>query len=376
MTSVWTSDHLAMLPVATEYPAIPLVTSAEAAPLMPGTVLWDMWPVQSPDGHVASIADGELWMALSAPERGDPARRHFDAKIRLFSKRGDHVRDLGDALPDFPSFYEREWAGSAVIRDGRVTLYYTAAGVRTAPGGYQQRLVETTGALQADGRILNWTSPAESVASDGRHYRHVDDAEGEPGKIKAFRDPAYFRDPADGGEYLVFTASLASSRSDYNGAVGLARKSPAGQWELLPPLVHADGVNNELERAHVVAHDGRYYLFWSTQGSVFAPSIPGAPTGLYGMVAASLTGPYRPLNSSGLVLANPAAEPLQTYSWYVTADLKVYSFVDHWGLAGRSLSSSPGLAASSFGGTPAPVISLSLDGDRSHIAGTRPFAAI
>ena len=37
------------------------------------------------------------------------------------------------------------------------------------------------------------------------------------GTIKAFRDPAFFRDPADGCDYLLFTASLAASASAWNG---------------------------------------------------------------------------------------------------------------------------------------------------------------
>ncbi|MGB3739863.1 MAG: glycoside hydrolase family 68 protein, partial [Pontixanthobacter sp.] len=235
MTSIWTPDHVSVIPGRADYPSVPLITQEQAKPLIPGVVLWDMWPVQSPDGTIPSIADGDLWMALSAPDRRDPARRHFEAKIRLLHRGPHGVRDLGDVLPDFGSFYEREWAGSAVLKGDRVTLYFTAAGLSAAPGGYQQKLVETTGRLKPDGRIADWSVPVESMASDGRHYMHVDQADGEPGKIKAFRDPAYFCDPADDSEYLIFTASLASSCSDHNGAVGLARKSVVGSWELLPP---------------------------------------------------------------------------------------------------------------------------------------------
>ncbi len=68
-------------------------------------------------------------------------------------------------------------------------------------------------------------------------------------------------------------------------------------------------VNNELERPHVIALDGLYYMFWSTQTHVFAPSARHAPTGLDGMVSSSLAGGWRPLNGSGLVFANPRAAP-------------------------------------------------------------------
>ncbi|MGX7835970.1 glycoside hydrolase family 68 protein, partial [Campylobacter fetus subsp. venerealis] len=81
---------------------------------------------------------------------------------------------------------------------------------------------------------------------------------------------AFFRDPADNQDYILFAASIARSRSAWNGAVGIARRVVDQEWQILPPLVEADGLNNELERPHVIMRDGRYYLFWSTQTKVFA----------------------------------------------------------------------------------------------------------
>ena len=72
-------------------------------------------------------------------------------------------------------------------------------------------------------------------------------------------------------------------------------------------------------------------------------------------------------NPDGLVLANPPEEPVQTYSWHVTRELLVSSFVDHWGLKGRSIANNPELAAESFGGTPAPFIKLVLNGNRASM---------
>jgi levansucrase len=85
------------------------------------------------------------------------------------------------------------------------------------------------------------------------------------------------------------------------------------------------------------------------------------------MVADSVLGPYRPVNGSGLVAGAPDAEPSQSYSWWVCDDLSVVSFVDHWGMNGRILADDPGLNRSQFGGTPAPVFKLSLDGDCAKI---------
>ena len=58
---------------------------------------------------------------------------------------------------------------------------------------------------------------------------------------------------------------------------------------------------------------------------------------------------------------------MQAYSWFATADLYVCSFVDHWGLNGRRPTDSAFIAAETFGGTPAPMVRIALDGDRAHI---------
>ena len=366
MTTAWTADCLRKIDL-TQTPRIPIIESDGPASLDDGRVYWDMWPVQDRDGFVATIRGREFWMALSAPDRGDPGLRHFEAKIRLLERKSGAWLDLGDVLPEFAVDYEREWAGSAVTDGEGVTLYFTAAGTDQRPGGYQQRLVEAHAIFDNDGLPKAWTAPRPSISEFAPEYMLADAHEGEAGKIKAFRDPAYFRDPSDGQEYLIFTASLAGTSSDYNGAVGIARRTDDG-WSLLPPLIHADGVNNELERAHVVFHEGCYYAFWVTQRSTFAPGLSHAPNGLYGMVSNSLMGEYRPLNGSGLVLANPDEEPLQSYSWFVTRELLVSSFVDFRGLRGEPVPSDPEKSNKLFGGVPAPLMKLSIDGDRCELA--------
>lgn len=364
MTTAWTAEHVRAI-ARQAAAAIPPVLAPDPSGLAQGRLYWDMWPLQDATGARASLAGRELWMALTAPDRGDPALRHFEAKIHWIERqpdaRGEGWRDLGPVLPDFSVTYEREWAGSALLDQGIVTLFFTAAGSATRAGGYQQELWAAS-ALAGTGSLpTGWSQPAPLVRGYAPHYMPADAHEGEAGKIKAFRDPAYFRDPADGAEYLAFTASLAGSPSAFNGAFGLARKGSAG-WALLPPCIHAEGVNNELERAHLVFHAGRYYAFWSTQSTTFAPSLEDAPGGLYGMVADTMQGPWRPLNGCGLVLANPADRPLQTYSWFVDASLTVCSFVDL-------------LADGRFGGVPAPLLRLELDGDNAQVRAAMPEKA-
>jgi levansucrase len=324
-TSLWRASAVATIDEAT-CPRIPLIGAEDVCRLVPGLDLWDMWPVQTSGAQVAAIAGGSLFLVLSAPVLPDPDDRHAVARIRLMHRVADRWRDLGPLLPDGLAPGSREWAGSALLSDdgSHVTLYFTAAGERGEGAiSFQQRLFETRARLAiVDGVpwLQGWTVPVESVAADDEMYVRDMAGGGAVGTIKAFRDPAWFRDSADGAEYLLFTASLAQSASAWNGAVGIARRD-RGRWTLLPPIITADGLNNELERPHIVMLEGRYHCFWSTQRKVFAHGGPSGPNGLYGMVAESLMGPWRPLNGSGLVLANPPQAPFQAYSWLVQSDL-------------------------------------------------------
>lgn len=352
---------------------IPLIGEGDVARIASGLDFWDMWPVQRKDGPVARFNGAELWMALSAPALPDPARRHDAARIRLLLSEGGGYRDCGDLLPADHAPGSREWAGSAVVDDRgeRVTLYFTAAGRRgDGAATFEQRLFETSAPLTwSDKRpsFMPWSAPVESVVADGIDYVQTAIDGGTPGHIKAFRDPAYFRDPADGREYLLFAASLKRSGNPWNGAIGQAIRD-GDRWRLAPPLLSADGLNNELERPHVVCRDGAYYLFWSTQRHMFAQGGPSGPNGLYGMRAPSMSGPWQPLNGSGLVAGNPDTEPQQTYSWLVLDTFEVVSFIDYWGLQGRSLQADPGLLRSRFGGAPAPRFRLAVDGLYVHVA--------
>jgi levansucrase len=368
-TSVWEADHVAQIGAATNC-AIPLIV--DPVPILPGYDLWDMWPVQLANGSIAKFDGTTLWMLLSAPIAADPGDRHAVARIRFMAEREGVWLDCGNAMPDDFSPGSREWAGSSVFAPEAsvLTLYFTAAGRRgEVESSFEQRIFEASAKVTFQGgkaTLTDWVTLQECFVSDNDHYVHVNQTEGIPGHIKAFRDPAFFRDPLDGEEYLLFTGSLKRSDHAFNGAVGIARKV-AGEWNLLPPLISADSLNNELERPHIIVKNGLYYLFWSTQRRVFAPDGVDGPNGLYGMVASSLFGPYVPINGTGLVAANPDEEPLQAYSWWVVDTLDVVSFVDHWGLEHRTFESHPELIRAQFGGMPAPRFRLKLSGDRVTI---------
>lgn len=373
-TSAWTASAVAGI-AGQRLPTIPLVTAADIKDALPGFQLWDCWPFETPHGETFVFEGWTPWVIMCAPREVHPDLRHDIARLRLMMERDGVWRDCGHLLPDDLNPGSREWAGSTVYdpASGRVTLFYTATGRRGDTGrSFEQRLFQTSGMLDhVDGqiRVTGWSEPIESVAADGRHYVIVNQTVGQPGFIKGFRDPFHFRDPADGADYLLFTASDAGSAAAFNGVVGLARAGAPdfSNWTLLPALVSANGVNNEMERPVLRVHDGRYYLFWSTQRRTFDPSGPTGPNGLYGMVADHLSGPWRPLNGTGLVAPNPAEEPVQTYSWWVTDRLEVAGFIDNWGLGGRCLTDQPDLVVSTFGGVPAPRFRIALNGDTAQI---------
>jgi levansucrase len=207
--------------------------------------------------------------------------------------------------------------------------------------------------------------------------------------IYTFRDPWFYEDPATGKTWLLFEANTPIPvdsdvcggdpvKQEFNGSVGIA-ESPTGdptEWELRPSsLLDAVCVNQELERPHVVRRDGRYYLFVSSHRHTFAPGLDGVD-GLYGFVADSLRGEYRPLNGSGLVVANPGNAPFQSYSWLAfdhPEDLLVESFFGYFDYDRPSLDDVALLPEIEqfrrFGGTLAPTLRVHLDGDRSRIVG-------
>lgn len=348
----------------------PLITDGDVRRVSDTIDIWDAWPVQWQDGRPAVLEGGvTLWMALGAPHFPDPDERHGHARLHLFAAAEGEWTHLGPVMPDGFSPGSREWSGSAVLdpqaRD--LELYFTAAGYRDErQTSCAQRLFRARATLGRDGgnwRFVDWRDLTEVVEPDPAHYMPTDGPPAGPGAIKAFRDPAYFHDGVTGAHYLFFAGSLAASESAFNGVVGAAvadRLAPQ-DWRLLPPLIIANGLNNELERPHVVRHDGACYLFWSTQAQVFDPAGPAGPTGLYGMVAPSLGGAWEPLNGTGLVFANPPEAPAQAYSWLVLPDLSVISFVDDWGPGGGS-------RPRRLGGTFAPPLRLVLDGKTAGLA--------
>lgn len=367
--TAWTAGHLAKIRSAPDT-VLPLIIDRDVERVSEAVDIWDAWPVQEEDGRPSLLGDGAtLWMALAAPRFPDPDERHSHARIHLFRRDTSGWTHLGPAMPDGFSPGSREWSGSAVLAEDRhgVTLYFTATGQRgEAKPSFTQRIWRAFATLDdvAGGRLTDWRGLSEIIVRDPSWYMASDAGPGSVGTIKAFRDPAYFRDPVTGKRFLTFAASDARSPSDFNGAIGLAvaANGEAVSWTIQPPIVTASGLNNELERPHLVYHGGAYYLFWSTQAHVFNPAGATGPTGLYGMTSSRIEGPWEALNGSGLVFANPIEAPAQGYSWLVLPDLRVISFIDNWGQ--RDLS-----APRRFGATFAPEMHLELRGAKAGLKG-------
>jgi levansucrase len=363
----WTKQHIDQL---SEAPAttVPSVVSTLPRVLAHHDV-WDPWPVQDTDGRPVVIGGEELWMALSAPAVGHPEHRHDQARIRLLAgqaEAGNRWRDLGPVFAEGVPLGSRQWSGSAVRRpDGTISIFYTATGRRgEARPTFRQRVAEARVRILTDrGRIQldQQVDHREILRSDGCIYLPADEIGGAPGRIRAFRDPAWFRDPSGGQEYLLIAASVPGN-GHFMGAVALARAAGDG-WTLLPPLLVADGINHEIELPHIVVYDTRYYLFFTTTRRAFHPR-GCAPTGLYGFMAPDLCGPYQPINRSGLVLQNPASQPDVAYAWHVLPDLRVASFLNYLpGSEPRNATAAE--ARARFGGTLVPTLNITLAGARA-----------
>jgi levansucrase len=370
----------------------PVVYPPESDPLSEDVHIWDTWILRNRDGSIATVDGYRVLFSLTAPADMLPGKRHDVATVRYFyAADGEQWQNGGPVFADDAVFGQRQWAGSALLDDGgTVTVFYTAAGQEGAEElTYEQRIAAASGGRidTDDGFRIDGPWDHEILLEpDGEYYEREDQSRG---MIYTFRDPWFFEDSATGRTYLLFEANTPvpadsdacdgdPALQEFNGSIGVA-ESPTGDpmdWELRAPLVDAVCVNQELERPHVVVRDGTYYLFFSSHDHTFAPGLDGVD-GLYGFVADSLRGDYRPLNDSALVLTNPGNAAYQTYSWMAFPhgdEVLVQSFFNYYDLGGLTLDDvghlPPDEQLRRFGGTLAPTVRLDVDGDRTRVRGT------
>lgn len=361
--------------------------------------IWDTMPLRTLDGTIVSVNGFSVIFTLTAdrnPElfldekgkydiKADWEDRHGRARICFwYSKTGKDWIFGGRVMQEGVSPTTREWAGTPILLNDRgdIDLYYTCISPCATICKVRGRITTKNDKVQ----LLDFDEVKPLFSADGVYYQ---DESQNP--YWNFRDPSPFVDPKDGKLYMVFEGNVAGERGDHKvtkkqcgilpyghkdvgnsryqvGCIGLARAlDPDGeQWEILPPLVTAVGVNDQLERPHFVFKRGRYYLFTISHKYTYADGLTGSD-GVYGFTSRSLTGLYKPMNSSGLVLGNPPSQPFQTYSHYVMPNGLVTSFID-------SVPCNPliKLADGTFmhyriGGTLAPTVKIELKDDKSYV---------
>lgn len=400
-TTNWTREQASKIELNQDN-TLPYTDISELEKFAPGYHVWDSWPLTDRDGNIASIKGWKVLFALSAPDDVLPGKVHDIATIRYFySKNGKDWTLGGTLFPEGASLGSREWAGSAMMDEGKIHAFYTATGQRgEAPLTFEQRLAMATGDIVADSegvRFENWGDHKIILEPDGEHYQTKEQAQQGEGGGYAFRDPMWFKDPKTEKEYILFEGNSGGAvgertfKQEYAGSTNYTDENPVpagavhananigiaevvdgnpSNLKMLAPLLEANYVNEELERPHIVVKDKKYYLFTDSHINKYAEGLQG-PEGLYGFVSDTLTGGYEPLNGSGLVMANPPENPYQAYSWLVLPNLNVVGFAHFGDLGNMSIgdvgNQDPEFQFSHFGGTLAPTVKISINGSTTKI---------
>ncbi len=401
VTTNWTREQASNIELNQDN-TLPYTDISELEKLAPDYHIWDTWPLTDRDGNIASVKGWKVLFALSAPNDVLPGKVHDIATIRYFySKNGKDWTLGGTLFPEGASLGSREWAGSAMMDDGKIHAFYTATGHRGQEHlTFEQRLAMATGDIIADSNGVhfeNWGDHKIILEPDGKYYQTKEQAQQGEGGGYAFRDPMWFKDPKTDKEYILFEGNSGGAvgertfKQEYAGSTEYTSENPVpagavhananigiaevvdgdpSNLKMLPPLLEANYVNEELERPHIVVKDKKYYLFTDSHINKYAEGLQG-PEGLYGFVSDTLIGGYEPLNESGLVLANPPENPYQAYSWLVLPNLNVVGFAHFGDLGDMSIgdvgNQSPEFQFEHFGGTLALTVKLSIKGNTTKI---------
>ncbi|AKG34894.1 glycoside hydrolase family 68 protein [Paenibacillus durus] len=322
--------------------------------------VWDSWPLQNADGTVANYKGYELVFALAgSPKDGN------DTSIYLFyHKAGDNSidswknagrvfknSDKFDSGDPILKYQTQEWSGSATLTpEGKVRLFYTDFSGATWDGGtgYGKQTITTAqvnlSELDAQTLKVDGVEDYKSIFDgDGTTYQNVqqfiDEGAYSSGDNHTLRDPHYVED--NGHKYLVFEANTGTE-TGYQGEDAFNNKEfyggnkkffeadrenllqgpqkplatlangTLGMIELnddytlkkvMKPVIASNLVTDEIERANVFKMNGKWYLFTDSRGSKMTiDGITAKDIYMLGFVSESLTGPYKPLNDTGLVL--------------------------------------------------------------------------
>ncbi len=92
---------------------------------------FETWPLMRPDGELARVDGYFIFFSLAVPDGSvqDPEDRYEQARIRYYySQDGMTWTDGGELFPEGDALGDAQWAGSAVIDDCRLSIFYTAVG--------------------------------------------------------------------------------------------------------------------------------------------------------------------------------------------------------------------------------------------------------
>ena len=363
--------------------------------------VWDSWPVQDVrTGQVANWNGYQLVIAMMGiPNQND---NHI---YLLYNKYGDnelsHWKNAGPIFGYNATALSQEWSGSAVLNsDNSIQLFYTRVDTSDNNTNHQKIASATLYLTDNNGNVSLAQVANDHIVfeGDGYYYQTYDQwkATNKGADNIAMRDAHVIEDD-NGDRYLVFEASTGSenyqgeeqiynwlnyggddafnikslfrilsnddikSRATWaNAAIGILKlnndeKNPK-MAELYSPLISAPMVSDEIERPNVVKLGNKYYLFAATRlnrGSnddawMNANYTVGDNVAMVGYVADRLTGPYKPLNDSGVVLTAsvPANWRTATYSYYAVPvagkddQLLVTSYMTNRnGVAGKGMDS-------------------------------------
>jgi levansucrase len=322
--------------------------------------VWDTWPLQNADGTVANYKGYHIVFGLAGdPERGSDTfiylfyQKVGDTSIDSWKNAGRVFKDSDKNVPEdlILNNQSEEWSGSATMTsDGEVRLFYTNRHSWSPDAGFYGKQTLTTAQINVsqpdmDTLKIDGVKDFKSIydGNDGKIYQSVDTtgfSKGDYNDNHTLRDPHYVEE--NGRKYLVFEANTGSetgyqgekslfNRAYYGGAgnaffqaekkklLGSPDKSYAeiangalGIIELnddytfkkeMKPLLASNTITDEIERANVFELNGKWYLFTSSRGSkMYIDGIDDEDIYMLGYVSNSLTGPYKPLNGTGLVL--------------------------------------------------------------------------
>lgn len=375
----WTSGQVAAVKRGPDN-TIPPFRARDYPAIYPDHYGWDFWPVVSRDNRTAMIEGRLVMMSLAVPRSTNPEERHTSARIRFAESAdgGETWRDGGFVFEGGPPpIGAWQWSAHALYdADARkLHMFYSAVEANYAGEAASPQVIAYASADVAliDGalRFRNWSRHRILLQPDDAFFYGRYEGKDQKDLLMSFRDPWVYVDAQQNLAYMVFSGRMATRLQTMNGQIGLA-VAPADDltnWRLLPPILAAPGVSGELEIPQLVKHDGAYLLFIATQKRTFNKQH-NAPNGLYGWTSANIHGPWRALNGTGLVAANPPEQPLGLYAYKVTPELQVLTFIDTPGTRDETLEGKDSAwMKENWIGTLGPVLSIAVEGRRARLLG-------